>query len=56
MLAAGSKGIFTIPHFDGYPAILVELRAVPKRVLKETIEDGWLSCAPPALVQRHSIE
>ena len=31
VLAAGTKGIFTIPHFDGYVAILVELRAVTKR-------------------------
>ena len=27
VLAAGTKGVFTIPHFDGYPAILIELRA-----------------------------
>ena len=55
VLAAGTKGIFTIAHFDGYPAILIELRAVPKRALKEAIEDGWLSCAPPALAERHSL-
>src|SRR5215210_6571852 len=49
VLAAEHKGFFTIPHFDGYPAVLVQLQAVGKRVLKETIVDGWLACAPPTL-------
>ncbi len=52
VLAAGTNGVFTIPHFDGYAAILIELRAVPKRALKDAIEDGWLACAPPALARR----
>lgn len=54
VLAAGTKGIFTMAHFDGYPAILIELRAVPKRALKEAIADGWLACAPPALAEQYS--
>jgi hypothetical protein len=54
VLAAGTKGIFTIPHFDGYAAILIELRAVPKRALEEAIADGWLACAPLALAERHA--
>ena len=54
VLAAGTEGVFTIPHFDGYPAILIELRAIPRRALKEAIADGWLACAPPALAERHS--
>ena len=54
VLGAGTKGVFAIPHFDGYAAILIELRAVPKRALKEAIEDGWLACAPPAFAERHA--
>jgi hypothetical protein len=54
VLGAGTKGVFTIPHFDGYAAILIELRAVPKRALKEAITDGWLACAPPALAERNA--
>ena len=49
VLAASPKGFFTIPHFDGYPAVLIQLRAVTKRVLREAILDGWLACAPPKL-------
>jgi len=53
VLAAGHKGVFTIPHFDGYPAVLVQLKVVGKRVLRELLLDGWLACAPPALAARH---
>jgi hypothetical protein len=56
VLAAGTKGVFTIPHFDGYAAILIELRAVGKRALKEAIVDGWLSQAPPDLATRFAAE
>ena len=49
VLAVGTKGFFTIPHFEGFAAILVQLRAAPKRPLREAIEDAWLACAPDRL-------
>lgn len=49
VLAAQPKGFFTIPHFDGYPAVLIQLKAVPKRALREALLDGWLACAPARL-------
>jgi hypothetical protein len=49
VLSAGRRGLFTIPHFDGYAAVLIQLRVVGKKVLREAIEDAWLACAPPAL-------
>ena len=49
VLATATKGFFTIPHFDGYAAVLVALRAVPKKPLREAIEDAWLACAPEKL-------
>lgn len=49
VLAAGQPGFFTIPHFDGYPAVLIQLREVGKRALREAILDAWLACAPPRL-------
>ncbi len=51
VLGAGRPGIFTIPHFDRYPAVLVQLKAVTRPVLRETIVDGWLATAPAALAQ-----
>jgi len=49
VLAAASKGFFTIPHFDGYAAVLIQLKVVTKRALRAAIVDGWLACAPPKL-------
>jgi hypothetical protein len=53
VLAAGTSGIFTIPHFDGYSAILIQLDVVSERALRDAITDGWLACAPPDLASRH---
>ena len=45
------QGVFDMEHFNGYPAVLVELRTIGKRALKELIVDGWLACAPPPLAE-----
>jgi hypothetical protein len=41
ILAEGRPGVFTMAHFDGYPAVLIELRLVGKRVLRELVLDAW---------------
>jgi hypothetical protein len=51
VLAAGSGALFTIPHFDGYPAVLVQLDAVGDEALRDAVLDGWLACAPPRLTE-----
>jgi hypothetical protein len=53
VLQAGQSGVFTISHFDGYAAILVQLDAVDPDTLHETLVDGWLACAPPNLAQQY---
>jgi hypothetical protein len=53
VLAAQPKGFFTIPHFDGYSAVLIQLKQVTKRALREAVIDGWLACAPPALAEEY---
>jgi hypothetical protein len=53
VLAAAPKGFFTIPHFDGYPAVLVQLRVAGKRAVRDALLDGWLACAPRPLAERH---
>ena len=52
VLGAGIKGVFTIPHFDGFPAVLIQLNKVGKRALREAITDAWLACAPPKLADQ----
>jgi hypothetical protein len=49
VLAAGQKGFFTIPHFDGYAAVLIQLKAAGKRAVREAILDAWLAKAPERL-------
>jgi len=53
VLVANPGAFFTIPHFDGYSAVLIELRMVSARALRDAITDAWLCCAPPALAARH---
>jgi hypothetical protein len=53
VLAAQPKAFFTIPHFDGYSAVLIQVKAVSTRALREAILDGWLACAPPELATEY---
>ncbi|HWV49303.1 MAG TPA: hypothetical protein VN035_07595 [Microbacterium sp.] len=46
LLAAEPDVLFTIPHFDGYPALLVMLDAIDRDRLEELICDAWLVRAP----------
>ena|SRR5579884_1828574 len=45
-LAANPTAFFTIPHFDGYAAILVQLRKVTRRALVEALREAWRASAP----------
>jgi hypothetical protein len=54
ILAADTDGaFFTIPHFDGYAAVLVQLRKASATALREVITDGWLATAPSKLADRY---
>ena len=47
------RGFFTMAHFDGYPALLIQLRTVGTRMLREALTDAWLACAPHTLAERY---
>ena len=51
--AAQARAFFTIPHFDGYAAVLIQLMNVSQAALREAIIDGWLACAPTRLVDQY---
>jgi hypothetical protein len=53
VLAAQPDAFFTIPHFDGYSAVLIQLRIVSAKALRDAVADGWLACAPPGLAGRY---
>ena len=53
VLAANPTAFFTIPHFDGYSAVLIQLIKVSEKALQEAIVDGWLACATPKLIDQY---
>lgn len=53
VLAAHHRGFFTISHFDGYAAVLIQLDKAAEKVVGEAIVDGWLACAPAELATRY---
>jgi hypothetical protein len=53
VLAANPGAFFTIPHFNGYSAVLIRLPDVTDQALRDAITDGWLACAPPKLAETY---
>jgi hypothetical protein len=53
VLSSSSKAFFTIPHFEGYSAVLIRLKTVTKKALRDVIVDAWLACAPPRLADEY---
>jgi len=56
ILAANPDAFFTIPHFDGYAAFLVQLDRVTADALRDALVDGWLATAPRPLAERYLAE
>jgi hypothetical protein len=52
LLAARPSQLFTEPHYNGFPAVLVRLAAIGVDELEELILNAWRCQAPPALVRR----
>lgn len=52
VLAGNIPGVFTIPHLDNYPAVLVELGVIDEKDLRDLLVDAWLAIAPADLVER----
>jgi hypothetical protein len=53
-LVADPSGVyFTTPHFDGYPAILVQLDLIAVADLEEVTVEAWLARAPAKLAQAY---
>jgi hypothetical protein len=49
-LIADEPGVyFTIPHFNGYPAILVRLAEIDLEELEEILVEAWMCKAPKRL-------
>ena len=53
VLAVDRPGFFTIPHFDGYPGLLIQLAAVATPDLQDALRDAWLATAPKKLAREY---
>jgi hypothetical protein len=53
MIADDPKVFFTTPHFDGYPAVLVQLEKIGLEDLREVVVEAWLARAPKRLAQSY---
>lgn len=53
LLGSDPDVYFTTPHFDGYPAVLVQLDRIAEEELTEVIVEAWLNRAPPKLAQKY---
>ncbi len=49
LLASGDPAFSTIPHYDGYGAVLVDLDRVDPSHLAELVTEAWRRKAPAAL-------
>ncbi len=45
ILASDPEVYFTTPHFDGYPAVMVQLENISVKELKDVILEAWLARA-----------
>ena len=53
LLAADGDVFFSIPHFDGYLAVLAHLEKITVDDLEEYIVEAWLCRAPKRLVKEY---
>ena len=51
---SGEK-IFTEPHYNGYPAVLVRLEAIGLQELEDLIIEAWRCKASSDLVKQHDV-
>ncbi len=56
LIASDPNVFFTIPHFDGYSAVLVLLERIGLEDLEEVVVEGWLAVAPKRLVKQYLAE
>ncbi len=53
LLGSGRPGLFTTPHFDGYPMFLIALDDVSLETLKIVLVEIWLAHAPAAVADAY---
>ena len=54
ILAENPDTCFTTPHFDNYPAVLIQLERISMDALEEIVEEAWLAQAPKRLADAYA--
>jgi hypothetical protein len=54
LIADDPDVFFTTPHFDGYPAVLIQLERISPAILEEVVVEAWLARAPKRLAQQYA--
>jgi hypothetical protein len=54
LIASDPAVYFTIPHFDGYPAFLIQLAKATRKDVRIALVDAWLACAPRKLADEYA--
>ena len=55
-MAAEPHKFFQTPHYEGHPAVLVQLEAVELAALEELLGEAWLLAAPLKLAAAYRAE
>ena len=53
VLDQGHPGFFTISHFDGHAAVLIQLDVAEHDTVAEAVVDAWLCQAPAKLAEAY---
>ncbi|HEX5014763.1 MAG TPA: MmcQ/YjbR family DNA-binding protein [Candidatus Limnocylindrales bacterium] len=53
LIEMAPDALFTEPHYNGFPAILVRLAAVDPALLEKLLTDAWRIQAPKRLVREY---
>jgi hypothetical protein len=53
LLGSNGRALFTEPHYNGFPAVLVRLSEIELGELEELLVDGWRALAPAELVREY---
>jgi len=52
LLMADPDKFFNEPHYEGFPAVLVRLKAIGRAELRSLLADAWATQAPKALLAK----
>lgn len=53
LLSSGAPWLFTEPHYNGFPAVLVRLADAPAEGLEDLVIEAWRCKAPKDLLRQY---